>query len=45
MGISRQWQPKCVRLLFCKENAERWIQKHALSGLLTAYPVDNPVYE
>ncbi|MBH5328527.1 hypothetical protein H9Q10_02415 [Eikenella sp. S3360] len=29
----------------CKEKAERWIAQHALSGLLTAYPIDNPAYE
>jgi len=28
-----------------KENAERWIRQHALSGLLTAYPIDQPVYD
>lgn len=28
-----------------KENAERWIRQYALSGLLTAYPIDQPVYD
>ncbi|WP_197476429.1 hypothetical protein [Eikenella sp. NML03-A-027] len=28
-----------------KENAERWIQQYVLSGLLTAYPIDQPVYD
>ena len=28
-----------------KENAEHWIQQYALSGLLTAYPIDQPVYD
>jgi hypothetical protein len=25
--------------------AERWIESHSLSGLLTAYPLDSGVYE
>lgn len=28
-----------------RENAEAWIAKHALNGVLTSYPVDTGVYE
>jgi len=28
-----------------RETAERWIQQHALSGTLTAYPVDVGTYD
>lgn len=28
-----------------RELAEEWVAKHALSGVLTAYPVDSGVYE
>ena len=28
-----------------REEAERWIQKHRLSGCLTAYPIDVGVYD
>jgi hypothetical protein len=28
-----------------RENAEAWIAKHRLSGVLTAYPVDTGVYD
>lgn len=28
-----------------KENAVKWIQKHSLSGLLTAYSLDNPAFD
>jgi hypothetical protein len=28
-----------------RENAEAWIAKHALTGVLTAYPVDQGVYD
>ncbi|WP_282628364.1 DUF7710 domain-containing protein [Empedobacter sedimenti] len=27
------------------ENAEQWIKQHRLSGTLTAYPLDTPVYD
>ncbi|HEX4612661.1 MAG TPA: hypothetical protein VH092_30985 [Urbifossiella sp.] len=27
------------------EKAEAWIEKHGLSGVLTWYPVDTPIYE
>lgn len=28
-----------------KEKAERWIEEHKLSGVLTAYPIDEAVYD
>jgi hypothetical protein len=27
------------------EQAEAWIKKHSLGGILTAYPIDAPIYE
>jgi len=29
----------------CQETAEAWIQKHALTGVLTAYPLDVGAYD
>lgn len=28
-----------------KENAEQWIERHGLTGILTLYPLDKGVYE
>jgi hypothetical protein len=28
-----------------RERAEKWISEHQLSGILTCYPVDIPVYD
>jgi hypothetical protein len=28
-----------------EQSAEAWIAKHFLSGVLTAYPIDRPIYE
>lgn len=28
-----------------RDLAEKWITKHKLSGVLTKYPIDTPVYE
>lgn len=28
-----------------KENAVKWIRDYQLSGILTQYPIDNPIYD